>query len=93
MIPRSLDHYTIDKIQGLFSESYDFPMEGNKLPRFSGHKNINNLRILETDLVYIVGIPYDQSDYEVNFYTHHIQYSDIPFIFSITYFSQPQNFQ
>jgi hypothetical protein len=43
-------------------------MNGYKLPRLNGDKNISNLRILETDLIYIVGIPYDQSEYEVRFY-------------------------
>ena len=64
MIQRSGDLYSIDKIKKIFSESYDFPMNGYKLPRLNSDKNISNLRILETDLVYIVGIPYEQSEFE-----------------------------
>ena len=68
MIQRSPDLYSIEKIKKIFSDSYEFPMNGYKLPRLNGDKNISNLRILETDLIYIVGIPYDQSEYEVRFY-------------------------
>ena len=65
MIPRGSDHYTTEKILRLFSESYDFPVKGYKQPRFLGDKNITNLRILETDLIYIVGIPHENCDFDV----------------------------
>lgn len=65
MIQRGGDLCSIEKIKKIWGESYDFPMNGYKLPRLNSDKNINNLRILETDLVYIVGIPYEQSDFEV----------------------------
>ena len=59
MTHRVSDLYSFEKIKKVFSESYEFPMNGYKLPWLTLDKNIGNLRILETDLIYVVGIPYD----------------------------------
>ena len=65
MIPYYKDLQSIDKIKKVFDTSYDFPMNGYKLPKQNIGNNIPNLRILETDLIYIVGIPYENSDLDI----------------------------
>ena len=69
---------TIEKLKKILEESYSFPSKGYKLPNTTNDKNISNQRILETDLIYLIGIPNEKSSLNIlNKYENLGQYGKI----------------